>query len=450
MTIQSIILAAGQGTRMRSNLPKVLHPLLGRPLVFYSLETSAKVTGTTPVMVIGHGGEEVRQVVGEAVNYVLQERQLGTGHAVQQTMTLLQGQSDQVLVTYADMPLLREETFERLVDAHKSHQGPITMLTVVEEDPRGFGRIVRSKTGEVIAIVEESEATPDQLKIHELNASVYCFDAVWLWNNIQDIPISNKGEYFLTDLVEMAVNQGLPVQALILEDNEEAIGINTRVHLAEAEAILRKRINRQWMLAGVTLIDPASSYIEPGVTIGQDTIIWPNSYLQGSTTIGENCTIGPNTIIKDTRVGSRCEIVSSVVDRAVIEDEVDIGPFAHLRKGAHLAKGVHLGNFGEIKNSYLAPGVKMGHFSYVGDADIGRDTNIGAGTITCNFDGKNKHKTIIGKDAFIGSDTMLIAPLKIGDGARTGAGAVVRKDVPDYTLAVGLPARNIKKLEKSD
>jgi bifunctional UDP-N-acetylglucosamine pyrophosphorylase / glucosamine-1-phosphate N-acetyltransferase len=450
MTIQSIILAAGQGTRMRSNLPKVLHPLLGRPLVFYSLETSAKVTGTTPVMVIGHGGEEVRQVVGEAVNYVLQERQLGTGHAVQQTMTLLQGQSDQVLVTYADMPLLREETFERLVDAHKSHQGPITMLTVVEEDPRGFGRIVRSKTGEVIAIVEESEATPDQLKIHELNASVYCFDAVWLWNNIQDIPISNKGEYYLTDLVEMAVNQGLPVQALILEDNEEAIGINTRVHLAEAEAILRKRINRQWMLAGVTLIDPASSYIEPGVTIGQDTIIWPNSYLQGSTTIGENCTIGPNTIIKDTRVGSRCEIVSSVVDRAVIEDEVDIGPFAHLRKGAHLAKGVHLGNFGEIKNSYLAPGVKMGHFSYVGDADIGRDTNIGAGTITCNFDGKNKHKTIIGKDAFIGSDTMLIAPLKIGDGARTGAGAVVRKDVPDYTLAVGLPARNIKKLEKSD
>jgi bifunctional UDP-N-acetylglucosamine pyrophosphorylase / glucosamine-1-phosphate N-acetyltransferase len=450
MTIQSIILAAGQGTRMRSNLPKVLHPLLGRPLVFYSLETSAKVTGTTPVMVIGHGGEEVRQVVGEAVNYVLQERQLGTGHAVQQTMTLLQGQSDQVLVTYADMPLLREETFERLVDAHKSHQGPITMLTVVEEDPRGFGRIVRSKTGEVIAIVEESEATPDQLKIHELNASVYCFDAVWLWNNIQDIPISNKGEYYLTDLVEMAVNQGLPVQALILEDNEEAIGINTRVHLAEAEAILRKRINRQWMLAGVTLIDPASSYIEPGVTIGQDTIIWPNSYLQGSTTIGENCTIGPNTIIKDTRVGSRCEIVSSVVDRAVIEDEVDIGPFAHLRKGAHLAKGVHLGNFGEIKNSYLAPGVKMGHFSYVGDADIGRDTNIGAGTITCNFDGKNKHKTIIGKDAFIGSDTMLIAPLIIGDGARTGAGAVVRKDVPDYTLAVGLPARNIKKLEKSD
>lgn len=450
MTLQSIILAAGQGTRMRSNLPKVLHPLLGKPLVYYSLNAAQKVSGITPVMVIGHGGEEVRQVVGGAARFVLQEPQLGTGHAVQQTMRLLQGHSDQVLVTYADMPLLRAETFEQLVEAHQSHKGPITLLTVVEDDPRGFGRIVRNEGGNVTAIVEEAEASLEQLEIKELNASVYCFDSSWLWDNIESIPLSKKGEYYLTELVGLAVQQDLPVQALVLEDSEEAIGINSRVHLAEAEVILRERINRDWMLAGVTLVDPAATYIEPEVRIGQDTVIWPNTFLQGSTTIGEQCTIGPNTIIKDTRVGNRCEILSSVLDRAVLEDEVDIGPFAHLRKGAHLAQGVHMGNFGEVKNSYLAPGVKMGHFSYVGDADIGEDANIGAGTITCNFDGKNKHKTEIGKGAFIGSDTMLIAPVKIGEGARTGAGAVVRKNVPDYTLAVGLPARNIKKLEKSD
>lgn len=450
MTLQSIILAAGQGTRMRSNLPKVLHPLLGKPLVYYSLNAAQKVSGITPVMVIGHGGEEVRQVVGGAARFVLQEPQLGTGHAVQQTMRLLQGHSDQVLVTYADMPLLRAETFEQLVEAHQSHKGPITLLTVVEDDPRGFGRIVRNEGGNVTAIVEEAEASLEQLEIKELNASVYCFDSSWLWDNIESIPLSKKGEYYLTELVGLAVQQDLPVQALVLEDSEEAIGINSRVHLAEAEVILRERINRDWMLAGVTLVDPAATYIEPEVRIGQDTVIWPNTFLQGSTTIGEQCTIGPNTIIKDTRVGNRCEILSSVLDRAVLEDEVDIGPFAHLRKGAHLAQGVHMGNFGEVKNSYLAPGVKMGHFSYVGDADIGEDANIGAGTITCNFDGINKHKTEIGKGAFIGSDTMLIAPVKIGEGARTGAGAVVRKNVPDYTLAVGLPARNIKKLEKSD
>jgi bifunctional UDP-N-acetylglucosamine pyrophosphorylase / glucosamine-1-phosphate N-acetyltransferase len=450
MTLQSIILAAGQGTRMRSNLPKVLHPLLGKPLVYYSLNAAQKVSGITPVMVIGHGGEEVRQVVGEAARFVLQEPQLGTGHAVQQTMSLLQGKSDHVLVTYADMPLLRAETFDQLVEAHQSHKGPITLLTVVEDDPRGFGRIVRDEDGNVTAIVEEAEASLEQLEIKELNASVYCFDSTWLWDNIESIPLSKKGEYYLTDLVGLAVQQDLPIQALILEDREEAIGINSRVHLAEAEAILRERINREWMLAGVTIVDPAATYIEPEVKIGQDTVIWPNTFLQGSTTIGEQCTIGPNTIIKNTRVGSRCEILSSLLDRAVLEDEVDIGPFGHLRKGAHLAQGVHMGNFGEVKNSYLAPGVKMGHFSYVGDADIGEDANIGAGTITCNFDGKNKHKTEIGKGAFIGSDTMLIAPIKIGEGARTGAGAVVRKNVPDYTLAVGLPARNIKKLEKSD
>jgi bifunctional UDP-N-acetylglucosamine pyrophosphorylase/glucosamine-1-phosphate N-acetyltransferase len=240
------------------------------------------------------------------------------------------------------------------------------------------------------------------------------------------------------------------VQSLALEDGSEAIGINTRVHLAEAEAELRLRTNTAHMLAGVTLIDPARTYVESDVTIGSDTVIYPDTYLRGKTSIGAGCAIGPNTIIENTRIGDRCTILSSVLEGAEVEDEVSLGPFAHLRKGAHLARGVHMGNFGEVKNSYLAPGVKMGHFSYIGDATIGENVNIGAGTITCNFDGKKKNHTEIGAETFIGSDTMLVAPLKIGDHAKTGAGAVVTRDVPPYTLVVGVPARPVRKLDESE
>jgi bifunctional UDP-N-acetylglucosamine pyrophosphorylase/glucosamine-1-phosphate N-acetyltransferase len=241
------------------------------------------------------------------------------------------------------------------------------------------------------------------------------------------------------------------VQALTVEDPAEVIGINTRVHLAEAEAALRSRLNKAWMLAGVTMIDPVATYIEPDVTIGRDTVIWPNTYLHGKTEVGEACVLGPNTILRDTRIGNRCKVLASVLEGALLEDDVDMGPFGHLRKGAHLARGVHLGNFGEVKNSYLGPGTKMGHFSYIGDATIGPDVNIGCGTVTCNYgmDGK-KNLTEIGEGAFIGSDTMLVAPVKVGEGAATGSGAVVTKDVPPYTLVVGVPARPLRMLEKRD
>ena len=346
------------------------------------------------------------------------------------------------------MPLLRAETLKRLVEAQQANPGPISMVTVIAEDPRGFGRVMRKPDGSVAAIVEEAAATPEQLKVKELNVGAYCFSADWLWDALHCIPLSQKGEYYLTDTVELAVKSNLPVQAIVLDDRIETIGINTRVHLSEAEAAMRQRINHAHMLAGVTLIDPASTYIEPGVEIAPETTLWPNSYLHGKTSIGRGCTIGPNSIIRDTQIAQNCKVLFSVLEGAVLEEGVDVGPFARLRTGAHLGKGVHMGNFGEVKDSTLGPGVKMGHFSYIGNATIGAQTNIGAGTITCNYDGEKKHPTVIGENVFIGSDTMLVAPVKLGDGARTGAGSVVTKDIPADTLAVGIPARAIKKLER--
>lgn len=448
--ITAVLLAAGQGTRMKSDLPKVLHPVCGRPMVWHALQAVRPVSTQLPVLVIGHGAESVRQFVGTDARYALQSQQLGTGHAVQQAADLLRGQTDYVVVTYADMPLLRPETVQNLVSRQLQNPGPMTLLTVVAEDPRGFGRIVRGEDGTVAAIVEEAEATPEQLQIRELNVGAYCFRADWLWDALTRIQVSPKGEYYLTDAVALAVADGLPVQAVVLDDIEETIGVNTRVHLAEAEAAMRRRINRMHLLNGVTMIDPQRTYIDAGVEIGRDTVLWPDTYLQGETVIGGGCEIGPNTIIRDSQIGNSCKILASVLEGATLEDNVDIGPFARLRRGAYLAEGVHMGNFGEVKDSYLGPGVKMGHFSYVGNARIGANTNIGAGTITCNYDGARKHPTEIGENAFIGSDTMLVAPVKLGDGARTGAGAVVTKDVPPHSLAVGVPARVIRKQETKD
>ena len=448
MKVTAVLLAAGQGTRMKSDLPKMLHPVCGEPMVFHALHAARQASDGQPVLVIGHGAEAVKAAVGDSARCVVQEQQLGTGHAVLQAESLLRGESDLVLVTYGDMPLLRGETLLQLVEKQKNNTGPVTLLTVIADDPRGFGRILRKADGTVAAIVEEAAATPEQLSIKELNVGAYCFSAGWLWDVLHRIPVSKKGEYYLTDTVELAVVDGLPVQALVMDDMVETIGINTRVHLAEAEAAMRRRINERHMLNGVTFISPETTYIDAGVSIGRDTVIWPGTYLLGNTSIGENCRIGPNAHLRDTRIGNDCAVLMSVMEKAVLEDHVDVGPFARLRKGAHLSSGVHMGNFGEVKDSTLGPGVKMGHFSYIGNATIGANTNIGAGTITFNYDGEKKHPTQIGEDAFIGSDTMLVAPVRLGNGARTGAGSIVTKNVPDDTLVVGMPARAIKKLQR--
>jgi bifunctional UDP-N-acetylglucosamine pyrophosphorylase/glucosamine-1-phosphate N-acetyltransferase len=449
MKVTAVLLAAGQGTRMKSSLPKVLHPLCGKPMLWHVLEALKSAATEKPVVVIGHGADEVKKYLGDSADCVLQEPQLGTGHAAMQAESLLKGKTDYVIVTYADMPLLRGETFQRLVETQRLNSGPFSLLTVTAEDPRGFGRIVRKADGTVSAIVEEYVATPEQQQIKELNVGAYCFKADWFWDALQRIEKNpKKGEYYLTDIVEIAVKDNLPVQAVLHDDFMETIGINTRVHLSEAEAAMRMRINQEHMLNGVSMMDPTSTYIEAGVQIGKDTMIMPNTYLHGNTVIGEANMIGPNTIIRDTQIGNGCKVLASVLEGAVLEDDVDMGPFARLRKGAHLKSHVHMGNFGEVKDSTLHEGVKMGHFSYIGNANIGANTNIGAGTITCNYDGEKKHATEIGEDVFIGSDTMLVAPLTLGAGARTGAGAVVTKNVPEDTLVVGMPARAIKKLER--
>ena len=450
MTIASIILAAGEGTRMRSKLPKVLHLLGGKPLIWHALQAVEGLVDLAPVLVVGHGADQVRATVGDVAEYALQAEQLGTGHAVLMAQPLLQSKADTLLVTFGDMPLLRNESLKQLIDLHRSSKSPVTMTSIIGDEARGFGRVVRDDQGHVVGIVEQADATPEQLTICEYNVSAYCFDAGWLWTALMRIPASPKGEYYLTDVVSLAVAEGFQVASLVLADPEEAIGLNTRVHLAEAEKVLRKRVNEGWMLAGVTIIDPERTYIEAGVHIGRDTVILPNTYLRDDTVIGEDCQIGPDTTVINSTVGNHVHLLASVLEHAEVRDHVTMGPYCHLRKGAVLDEGVHLGNFGEVKASYLGPGTRVGHFSYIGDAKIGKNVNIGAGTITCNFDGKAKNPTEIGDEVFIGSDTMLVAPVKIGARSITGAGAVVTHDVPEDTLVIGVPARIIRKLERSD
>lgn len=444
MKLKTLILAAGKGTRMKSELPKVIHEVNGIPMISKIIKVLEILKPEENILILGHKKEEVLKVVGEDADYVVQTEQFGTGHAVLQAKDKLEDYDGDVMVLCGDTPLLREETLEELYKFHRDTDSVTTILTSIYDNPFGYGRIVK-ENGLVKAIVEEKEADAEIKKIKEVNAGVYCFKGRELFDALSKITNNNeKGEYYLTDVIGIQVGEGKKVQSFVLNDNIEILGVNSKVELAQASKVLRDRKNIELMEKGAILIDPSAVYVEEDVKVGRDTVIYPGAILQGKTVIGDNCQILGTTRIIDSTLGDNIKVESSVIEESILEEGVTVGPFAHLRPKSHLKEKVHIGNFVEIKKSTLEKGVKAGHLTYLGDAQIGEDTNIGAGTITCNYDGKNKFKTVVGKNSFIGSDSMLVAPVVIGENALVGAGSVITKDVPDNSLAVSRSKQIIK------
>ena len=439
-----VVIAAGQGQRMRSRLSKPLHQVCGKEMIRYPVEL-LKSLGIGRIVVVASSGnaEQIKKVLGLDATIVIQEEPLGTGDAVARAGPALNGQASHILVQGADAPLVKIETVKEQMTLHLAESNAGTFLSAIVPSARDLGRVQRDGNGQITSIIEAVESGLGSGEPAEVNGGVYCFDGPWLWENLNVIQPSSGGEIYLTDLVGLAAKQGVGVATVIASEAGDITGVNDRVQLAWVEAEQRRRIRETLMLAGVTMLDPSSVYVDADVTIGRDTVIFPNTIICGSSNIGEDCQIGPNTTIRDSSVGNRCRITSSALEEATMEDDVDMGPFSHLRPGAYLESGVHIGNYVEVKESRFARGAVMGHFGYIGDASIGAAANLGAGLVTCNFDGKDKHRTVVGDGAFIGCDTMLVAPVSVGDGATTGAGAVVIADVPAGRLAVGVPAKII-------
>jgi bifunctional UDP-N-acetylglucosamine pyrophosphorylase/glucosamine-1-phosphate N-acetyltransferase len=443
----AFVLAAGLGTRMRSKVPKVLHRCAGKPLLLWSVEAVAKA-GARPVVVLSPESAAARDVLPPATIVAMQAPMRGTGDAVRVALEATDARDGEAFIVYGDSPTVRAETLEGLRALRAERGAVLALLTAEAGTDNAYGRIVRDARGDVARIVEHRLASAEERRLPESNLGAYAADLAWLRTAVGKLRPNETGEVFLTDLVAVAIADGKRVAAFRTADADEGLGVNTRVELAAAERVLRSRIRERLMLAGVTFHDPASSQVDDTVTIAPDTVVEPGCVLEGTTAIGPDTRIGPYAILRDTTVGARCVVEASVLEGATLEDDVRIGPYSHLRPGAYLEHGVQLGNFGEVKAARLRTGTKMHHFSYIGDADVGERVNIGAGTITMNYDGANKHRTTIGNDAFIGSDTLLRAPITVGEGAATGAGAVVTKDVAPGMLAVGVPARQIKKAVK--
>ncbi|MFZ5453757.1 MAG: bifunctional UDP-N-acetylglucosamine diphosphorylase/glucosamine-1-phosphate N-acetyltransferase GlmU [Thermodesulfobacteriota bacterium] len=439
--ITAIILAAGQGTRMKSSHPKVLHQILGRPMIAYLLDTLRDLGIDDILVVVGYQAERVQEALKDyPVRFVVQEPQLGTGHAVQVAMSAVPPETQEVLVLCGDAPLISAESIDALHQLHKNHRAAVTIQTVVLPDGLHYGRVVRDEAGRVTAVLQskDSQDRPEILAIREINTGAYCFDTPFLREGLDKIPKSPvTGEIYLTDLIHIAREEGRAVEALIETNVEDLLGINSRAELAAATQTVKRKINARHMDQGVTLIDPEATYIESLVTIGKDTIIYPNVYLQGQTTIGEDCLIEASVKIVDSTLENNVHVkMGSVITQSRLASGVDVGPCAHLRPLTDLRQGVHIGNFVEVKKSVLHEGVKAGHLTYLGDAEVGAKTNVGAGTITCNYDGVKKYKTTIEEGAFIGSNTALVAPVTIGAGAYVGAGSAITKDVPPGKLGI--------------
>ena len=433
----ALILAAGQGKRIKSNLPKVLHKVCGKEMVKHVIDTVKKAEIQDINLIIGKGAELVEEKTKDTgVTYSLQAEQLGTGHAVKCAKKFLENKSGVVAVFTGDTPLIKQSTVESLINDHINNKNAATILTAMVDDPTGYGRIVRDESGKVLKIVEHKYCNEEELKIKEMNSSIYCFDIELLVKSLDKLNNNNKqGEYYLTDVIGILKDEGYSIGAVVT-DIEETIGVNSRVQLAEAEEILRNRINTIHMENGVTLIDPKTTYIGADVEIGKDTIIYPNNILEGNTVIGENCLLYQNSRIKDSVIGNEVDIQSSVILDSKIGDNTTVGPFAYIRPDSIIGKSTRIGDFVEIKKATIGDGTKVSHLTYIGDAEVGSGCNFGCGTVVVNYDGKEKHKTIIGDHSFIGCNTNLVSPVKVGDNTYIAAGSTITAEVKEGDLAV--------------
>lgn len=437
LNIHAVVLAAGQGTRMKSKLYKVLHPVCGKPMVKHVVDTLADMQVKDVVVVVGHGADTVKETLGDSVAYALQAEQLGTAHAVSQAVPFLTDKTGTTLLLYGDVPLLSRETLQELLNYHVEQQAAATVLTAVLPDPTGYGRIVRNEAGEVVRIVEHKDATPEERAIQEINTGIYCYKNEQLLQAISQVKNDNaQKEYYVTDCVAILRDAGQKVLAFEAADPDETMGVNDRVQLSFAETYMRKRINERHMRNGVTIIDPASTYIEADVEIGADTLIQPGTHLRGKTVIGQDVVLGPQADLTNVQVGDEVVISYSVLVDSVVETDVNVGPFAYVRPHSHIGNGAKIGDFVELKNAKIGKGSKVPHLSYVGDAEIGDNVNFGCGAITVNYDGEKKHKTVVGDHAFIGCNTNLVAPVEVGNNAYVAAGSTINQNVPDDALAI--------------
>jgi len=437
--IHLVVLAAGKGTRMKSQVPKVLHEAAGLPLIEHVLRAGDSLGPSTTTVVVGHLADAVKNVLRkrQGLSFALQEPQLGTGHALMQAEPHLRAASGTVVLLYGDVPLLRAATLRLLVDAHLARNAAATVLTARMARPQGYGRIVR-KDGRIVAIVEDKDATEAQRAIDEINSGIYAFDLQPLFASLRSLrPVNAQGEYYLTDLVRAYAERGLPVETVVLDDPREITGVNSRKELADVTAILNASRNESLMAAGVTIVDPRSTWIGPDVTVGADTIVHPNVHLEGRTRIGSGCVIHASVRIVDSILDDGVVINNfCVITESHIASDARVGPFAHVRPQSEIGEGAHIGNFTELKKTSIGKGSKANHLAYLGDATIGERVNVGAGTITCNYDGETKHKTVIEDGAFIGSDTQLVAPVRVGKGAYVAAGSSIVEDVPAGALGI--------------
>lgn len=434
----AIILAAGKGTRMKSKLYKVLHPVCGKPMVEHIINRVSETQPQEIITVVGHGADKVKEQLGTRSQYALQAEQLGTGHAVLQVEPFLKGKKGTTLVISGDTPLLTTETLNNLFEYHQGKNASATILTADAADPTGYGRIIRDHVGIVEKIVEQKDANPEEAAVTEINTGTYCFDNELLFDALAHLDTDNaQGEYYLTDIIEILKANGNTVAAYQTKNFEESLGVNDRVALSQANRLMRERINHQHMLNGVSLIDPAATYIDADIKIGAETVIEPGVYLKGNTVIGEGCVITAQSQIVDSTIEDDVVIKSSIIEESLVKKGADVGPFAHLRPKAEIHEKAHIGNFVEIKNAQIGEGTKVGHLTYVGDATLGKEINVGCGVVFVNYDGKQKYHTNVGDHSFIGSNANLVGPVEVAPHTSIAAGTTVTQDVPEFAMAIG-------------